>query len=132
MRKSVRSRVGIGAGALFALCLTALSAAAQKKPVMTSKSNSDTVKVTVNGDVVLDYVWRGREIAEFVVPAGFGGGPGSHSVNEFEGYAAIRLNADLSDKVSAMIEIGTKRVDNGFIQNWGNAGANVIQLREGQ
>jgi hypothetical protein len=128
MRKSMRSRVGIGAGALLGLCLAALPARAQDKPVMTSKDKSDTVKVTVNGDIVLDYVWRGREINEFV----FGGGAASQSRNDFEGYAAIRLNADLSDKVSAMVEIGTKRVDAGGIVNWGTVGSTAIQLREGQ
>ncbi|HXX93946.1 MAG TPA: hypothetical protein VEN81_09945 [Planctomycetota bacterium] len=132
MRKSVRSRGGIGAAALAGLCLTALSASAQDKPITTSRDNGDTVKVTVSGDVVLDYVWRGREVSEFVNPGGFGAGAATHNINDFEGYAAIRLNADLSDKVSAVVEMGTKRVDGGGILNWGNAAANGILLREGQ
>jgi len=132
MRKSVRSRMGIGAAALAGLCLTALSASAQEKPITTSKDNSDSVKVTVSGELLLDYVWRAREISEFVHPGGFGGGPAGSAVNDFEGFAAIRLNADLSDKVSALIEIGTKRVDGGVINNWGNAASTNIQLREGQ
>jgi hypothetical protein len=124
------------------LCLTALSAAAQQggeRPVTTSKANGDTVKVTVSGNVDLDYVWRGRELVEFISPNGFGAGAASHAVNDFEGYAALRLNADLSDKVSAMIELGSKRVDGGAIQTWGAASSagsgsfgQIIALREGQ
>ena len=66
MRKSKRSLMGIGAGALVGLCLTALSAAAQQeRNVTTSKGNGDTVKVTVSGNVVLDYVYRAREMTAY-------------------------------------------------------------------
>jgi hypothetical protein len=140
MRKSMRSPVGIGVAALAGLCLTALAASAQEKPITTSKDNSDTVKVTVSGDLVLDYVWRGREISEFVAPVVPGsGGAATHAVNDFEGYAAIRVNAELSDKVSGLIEFGTKRVDGGLVQFWGARSSfgtasfgQAIALREGQ
>jgi hypothetical protein len=129
-----RSRGGIGAAALIGLCLSSLAAMAQEKPVMTSKQDPDTVKVTVTGDVVLDYVWRSREMTEFVNPTTGGGGgvPNGHAINDFEGFAAVRLNADLSDKVSAMIELGTKQVNDGVILPWGQRSANTIFLREGQ
>ena len=64
-----RSRGGIGAAALIGLCLSSLAAMAQEKPVMTSKQDPDTVKVTVTGDVVLDYVWRSREMTELTRPS---------------------------------------------------------------
>ena len=130
MRKSMRSRMGIGAAALVGLCLTALSAAAQQeRNVTTSKGNGDTVKVTVSGNVVLDYVYRAREMTAYT-DSFSGAGVGARSENTFEGYVAARLDVDLSDKVSAQIEFGTKRLDTGTINNWGNAGANAIQLRE--
>lgn len=130
MRKSMRSRMGIGAAALVGLCLTALSAAAQQeRNVTTSKGNGDTVKVTVSGNVVLDYVYRSREMTAYT-DSFSGAGTTARSENTFEGYVAARLDVELSDKVSAQIELGTKRLDGGTINNWGNATANAIQLRE--
>src|SRR5437773_5314142 len=116
----------------FVLAL-ALSAAAQEKPITTNKNNTDTLHVTVSGNVDLDYVWRSQELTGFTtsnfflsptVPAT------SHAENTFEGYLAVRMDVDLNDKVTAVVEFGTKRVDGGTILDWGNATANVVQLRE--
>jgi hypothetical protein len=93
---------------------------------MTSRDRADTVKVNVSGNVVLDYVWRSKEVTFFT--ESFSGGV-SHE-NTFEGYAAVRVDAELSEKVSAVIEVGTKRVDGNEINEWGNAPAEPIQLRE--
>ncbi len=133
MRKSKRSRMGIGAAALVGLCLTALSAAAQQeRNVTTSKGNGDTVKVTVSGNVVLDYVYRGREVTAFTDSVGVFGAATSDGENTFEGYVAARLDLELSDKVSALLEFGTKRVDGaaGGINEWGGTAALGLQLRE--
>ncbi|HXG60897.1 MAG TPA: hypothetical protein VNO22_05970 [Planctomycetota bacterium] len=88
----------------FVLALAA-TAAAQEKPVTTTKDMTDTVKVTVQGNVVLDYVWRGRELAAFKAPYG------PEDTNSFEGEIGLRFNVDLSDKVSAVVEFGKERVD---------------------
>ena len=137
MSKVQRSRGGIAAGALLALCLAALPAVAQgDRPVTSKKDMGDTVKINVSGNLVLDYVWRSSEITQFT--EGFSGPAPliNSSTNEgtFEGYASIRIDAELSEKVSAVLEVGTKRVDGGLINEWGgNAGiasAEAIALRE--
>jgi hypothetical protein len=116
------------AGALLGLCLMAASAGAQQgeRPVMTSRDRGDTVKINVSGNVVLDYVWRSREVTFFTESLS----GGASNENTFEGYAAVRVDAELSSNVSAVVELGTKRVDGGAINEWGNLGAEPIQLRE--
>lgn len=117
----------VAAGALASLCLAASAWAQQgERPVMTSRDRADTVKVNVSGNVVLDYVWRSKEVTTFTDPAG----PGGENENTFEGYAAVRVDVELSEKVSAVVEVGTKRVDGGLINEWGNFVAEPIQLRE--
>ena len=133
MRKSMGSRVGIGAGALLGLCLAALPAAAQQeRNVTTSKDRGDTVKVTVSGNVVLDYVYRSREMTAFTDTFTAYTAPATPSIaeNTFEGYVAARLDIEMSDKVSALVEFGTKRVDGGAILRWGGVSASGIDLRE--
>jgi len=119
----------------FVLSLAAAAAAQQgEKPLTTGKDMTDTVKITVSGRVILDYVWRGGEITAFTDDGQDGGPPSgpleSNSENTFEGYLAVGMNIDLSDKVSAVVEFGSKRVDGGTILNWGNTTAELIQLRE--
>ncbi len=127
----------------FVLAL-ALSAAAQEKPIMTNKEMKDTLKASVSGAVVLDYVWRSSEITAFTDSfSGVKNNPGgtppppppgtpadADAESTFEGHLAIRMDIDLNDKVAAVIEFGTKRVDGGFINKWGNSTAEDIQLRE--
>jgi hypothetical protein len=97
----------------------ALSAVAQEKQVTTRKENDATVKVNVSGRLALDYVWRSLELEAPVVTLGTAGT--GESENTFEGYAAIRFDVELSDKVSVVMEIGTERVDGGGILAWGQA-----------
>src|SRR5262245_45314076 len=97
---------------------------AQEKPLTTTKDREATVRVAVSGETELDYVWRRKEITAFT--GGFDGtsAPGnSRSENTFEGFAAVRLDVDLSDQVFAVAEIGTKRVDNGSINFFGQGSA---------
>src|SRR5688572_21701638 len=58
MSRTLRSRTGIGAGAAIALCLAALSASAQERPVTTGQNRADTVKLRVSGRVNMDFVTR--------------------------------------------------------------------------
>ncbi len=114
----------------FVLAL-ALSARAQgEKPITTHKDNAETVKVTVSGRVVLDYVWRSAEMTAFTEDVGPGGPASSDSENTFEGYLGVAMNVDLSDKVSAVVEFGTKRVDAFAINEWGGFATQDIVLRE--
>jgi hypothetical protein len=111
----------------FVLALAA-SALAQEKPLTTNKDMTQTVKVTVTGALVLDYVWRSSEVT--FATASIAPGAGSDSENTFEGYFAARLNIDLSDKVAAVVEFGTRRVDAGAIDEWGSGVSEDIVLRE--
>jgi len=124
MRKSIIALIPA-----FVLAL-ALSAAAQEKPITTNKENKDTLHASVSGTVQLDYVWRSNEMTAFTDSVGGGGALASDSENTFEGYLAIRMDVDLNDKVAAVVEFGTKRVDGGAILPWAIGAANPIQLRE--
>jgi hypothetical protein len=117
----------------------AAAAFAQEKPLTTTKEMDETVHVTVTGEVDLNYVWRRQEITAFTggVSGPLNSFPGnSASENTFEGFVALRLNVELSDKVSTMVEIGTKRVDSGrinfFAEPNGSGGSTSpsIRLRE--
>lgn len=134
MQKCAR-KGGIGAVAVAAVCAMALSAAAQQeRNVTTSKDRGDTVKVNVSGRVVLDYVWRSSEVTAFT--DSFTNGVGtSKSEGTFEGYVAVRMDMELSDKVSAVVEFGTKRVDLAAtplnaLNPWSTGDTQVLHLRE--
>ncbi|HYF00124.1 MAG TPA: hypothetical protein VEJ18_14485 [Planctomycetota bacterium] len=116
---------GWGLTPAFVMAL-ALAATAQEKPVTTNKDMTDTVKVTVTGHLELDYVWRSKELEQFVDTDGTQGT--TESENTFEGYVAVRFNVELSDKVSAVVEVGTVRVDDGFIEAWGQPEADGTSI----
>ena len=121
---------------LLAPAFAKATAGEQEKPLSTSKEMDQTVRVTVTGEVELDYVWRRQEITAFTGGVSGTSGPGnSASENTFEGFVALRMNVELSDKVSALIEIGTKRVDAGQINffaasSGAGSAAQTVQLRE--
>jgi hypothetical protein len=123
---------------MTALIAVFFAALAQEKPLTTTKEMDQTVRVTVTGELELDYVWRRQEITAFTGGVSGTSSPGdSSSENTFEGFVALRLNIELSDKVSALVEIGTKRVDDGQINYWatsasGGSGSSAlsVQLRE--
>ena len=126
MAKSLRSRVGIGVGALMSLCLMAFSAEAQNADKL--ESREDTVKIEVSGDIILDYVYRSSELTHYIggFQIGAGGPPASGSDGEttVEGQAVIRVDATLSNSVSAVVEFGTKGVD-GFATVYYGSGGTV-------
>ncbi|HVE41398.1 MAG TPA: hypothetical protein VNM14_16005 [Planctomycetota bacterium] len=124
-------------GAFAFVLVLAASAVAQEKPLSTSKEMDQTVRITVTGEIEFDYVWRRQEITAFTGGVSGTSAPGdSASENTFEGFAALRMNIELSDKVSALLEIGTKRVDSGKINFFagpngaGGSTALTVQLRE--
>lgn len=90
----------------FVLALAAGASAQEGKPISTSKDMTDTVKITVSGNVVLDYVWRAAEISFFKPPFS-----SESDTNSFEGELGVRFNVDLSAQVSAVLELGRERVD---------------------
>jgi len=135
---------GIAHLAVLAAALAASSSAAwaQDKPIVTQKE-SDVVRATVSGRVVLDYVYRARELTAYTDSisnaATSAGAPlTSEGENTFEGYVAVRLDVELSNKVASVFEFGTKRADGlptapgGGIQRWGDGEAPNFVLREGR
>jgi hypothetical protein len=79
------------------LLVASASAFAQK--VDTSKDRTETVKVTVSGTWDLDFIFKSRELAQWR-------GEASGSTTEFSPETWIRLDVELSDKVSAVMELG--------------------------
>jgi hypothetical protein len=147
MKQPARHRLAAGLPALAALLAGALPLGAQEKPVTPVPANADTVKIGVSGRVQLDYVGRSREITAFTdsLSNPFGGFPSatgtSKAENSFEGYAAVRLDVELSRKVSALLEIGNRRVEgeppafpattpDGGILRWGGEASMPVFLRE--
>ena len=115
-------KLGFALIPVFILAL-ALSAAAQEKPITTLKDRPETVKITVSGDIVLDYVYRSGEVTAFT--DSISSDPGDpDGENTFEGSFGVRFNVELSDKVNAVIEIGKERVDAGAILQF--AGDNQV------
>jgi len=122
------------------LVLVLLSLLQEGKPVSTVPKMEDTVRITLQGEFEFDYVWRRQEIVAFTGGVSGSSAPGNaDSENTLEGFFALRMNIDLSDNVSAMFEVGTKRVDGGSINFF--AGPNTagtgsvsptLQLREAQ
>jgi hypothetical protein len=131
--------------ALFAfgtfLALSAV-AQAQEKQVTTSKGNTDTARVFVSGNQTTDYVQRDKAITAFTDsisnPTGGGNPTGSRSENTFEGETGIRFTAELTNKVTAVVEVGTRRIDgspdpvtgDGGMNRFGEGEALTIKLKE--
>ncbi len=116
----------------FVLAL-ALSAAAQEKPVTTTKDMDKTVKVTVTGEIQMDYVYRSAELTYFIgrtPPVGGVFADDSDGETTFEGVLRAGFTIDLTDKISGVLEFGTKRVDAGARTYFGELGADGIVLRE--
>src|SRR5262245_20610717 len=117
-------------------------AQAQEKQVTTSKGNTETARVFVSGNQTTDYVQRGRELTAFTDsisnPNGAGNPTGSRSENTFEGEMGVRFTAELTNKVTAVVEVGTRRVDgdpdfatgDGGINRFGEGQALTIKLKE--
>jgi hypothetical protein len=127
MSRTLRSRTGLGAGALVALCLSAAAAVAQDRPVTTSTGRADTVKIHLNGRLDMDYVQRDRVLIQAM-----GVGDDSSS-NTIEGSISIRADVELTEKVSGAVEIQRSRMNDGFggiIPFFGADVDNMIILRD--
>jgi hypothetical protein len=134
MSQATRSRAGIGATALLGLVLAATAAVAQDRPVTTTKEAASTVKVNVSGDMVTEYIGRSREVTAFTEsfsnPLGLGNAAGSEPETTFEGHVAMRIAAELSEKIGAVIEFGTRRLNNSVINEHDGENAQTVHLRE--
>src|SRR5687768_117046 len=125
---------------MIALCLAALSASAQERPVTTGANRADTVKLRVSGRLNLDYVQRDAALTvmDNMDPTGnavSGNQANANSTNTVEGEITIRFDAELTEKITAVVEIGRLRTDSefeGVVPFFGNESfvASPIQLRE--
>lgn len=122
------------AGAVALLAASIPTFAQEGRPV----NASGDVRVTSSGTVVLDQVYRSREITAFTdsisgIVSG-GSAATADSENTFEGHAAVRLDVEWGGGVSFVLEVGTKRIDDdpvtGGILRWGDGQASAFSLRE--
>ncbi len=128
------SRTLIGAAALLAAALPAMAQQDGGKPV----TGSGDVRVTSSGNIVLDHVYRSRELTTFTDSVSRNGGAPAigtaDAENTFEGHVAVRLDVEWGNNVAVVFEVGTKRIDddpvNGGILRWGDAQARDFQVRE--
>lgn len=140
---SLHTRPGIALAALGAVLALSLAATAQnEKPVTTTKGNADTGRITVSGNQITDYIHRDHALTAFTDslsnPTGTTNTATSDSENTFEGETGIRFTAELTNKVTAVVEVGTRRVDgspdpvtgDGGINRFGEGEALAIKLRE--
>jgi hypothetical protein len=98
------------------LSLLAAASPALAQGVDTNPANGETVKLTVSGTLDFDWVWRSRTISAARGGFGaYGGGVGDTGRDEgaIEGFAAVRLDADLSERVRITIQFDTKRLETG-------------------
>lgn len=112
MSSTKRSRMGLGAGALVALCLSTAVAFAQDRPVTTRADHADSVKIHASGRLNLDYVVRSQGLmATGAMNGNSTGSGGEEGNNSIEGEVSIRLDAELSEKISLVVEIARERAD---------------------
>jgi hypothetical protein len=130
MSGTLRSRTGIGAGALAALCLAAVAATAQERPATSRQDRGDTVKINISGDVVMDFVYRSPELTFLTDAINPASAQESDGETTAEGEVMVRFDVELTDKISAVVEIGKKRTaDGGGIDEFGGASSEDVVLR---
>jgi hypothetical protein len=138
---SLQTRAGTTLAAVgFVLALSLAASAQNEKGLTTTKGNTDTGSITVTGNQTTDYIQRDRALTAFrdseSNPTGAGNILGSTSENTFEGETGIRFNAELSNKIAAVLEIGTRRIDGdpaagpGGVNRYGEGEALAIKLKE--
>jgi len=88
---------------VFAMALSASAQAVDK-----NKDNTETVKITVSGSWDMDFVFRSRELADAL-------GLQQDDTTSIEANAAVRLDIDLTEKVSVVMSFANERLDNGFV-----------------
>src|SRR5688572_33007915 len=95
--------------ALFAPALVAvmaLSAAAQQG-IQTNADRKETLKVSVSGGFDIDWVYRGQELSAFF-------GSSESGEGRIESNANVRLDVDLSNKVSVILNLATVRLNGDY------------------
>lgn len=87
------------------LALTASAFAQGGKGVTTDPDMKDTVSVTLSGHADMDFVYRSKEILETAA------GGNQRSATAIEGNISLALNVELTEKVSATVELSTLTQD---------------------
>jgi len=126
MNRTLRSRLGLGAGAMVALCLSAAAAVAQDRPVTTGQGKADTVKIHLTGSLDMDYVQRDKALMDTM-------GFGVSSANTVEGSISIRADVELTEKITGAVEISRARTNDvfgGVVPFLGADIGNLIILRD--
>ena len=111
--------------ALFApalIAVMALSAYAQQG-IQTNADRKETLKVSVSGGFDVDWVWRGKEITAVL-------GSSGRDEGRIESNANVRLDVDLSNKVSVILNLATVRLNGDYdsIGQLGTADGQDVKL----
>lgn len=111
--------------AIFAPALVAvlaLSAHAQQG-IQTNADRKETLKVTVSGGFDMDWVFRGKELVAVL-------GGGFEDEARIESNANVRLDIDLSNKVSVLVNLAAVRLNGTYadIGHLGSADGQVVRL----
>ena len=88
---------------VFAMALSASAQAVDK-----NKDNTETVKITVSGGWDIDFVFRSRELADAL-------GFVQDDLTTIEANANVRLDIDLTEKVSVVMSFTNERLDDGSV-----------------
>jgi hypothetical protein len=110
-----------------------------ERPLTTNPDRPEAVKVWVTGNMVVEYVNRARPVTAFTDSVGNPSGIGSPTTeveNTFEGEVGIRVTVEMMGKVTVVVDIGTRRADegsgtNGGINRFGEGESIHPRLREG-
>jgi hypothetical protein len=86
--------------ALVPVLVLALAAGAfaQEKPIVSN--TADTAKITVSGGIDLDYIYYNGELLEVK------SGTPESDTNVIAGHVNVRLNAELTNKIVAVVDLG--------------------------
>jgi hypothetical protein len=121
-----RSSPVAGISTLAAILSLALPAFSQEegasRPVGTSPERGNTVRIFITGNLQLDGVYRAHSVTAFTDSfSNFQGGAGTipraqtiagaKSEDTVEGQWGVRFTAELSNRVTVVVEVGTLRVD---------------------
>ena len=126
-------RVTIAVLPLLVLALALPAFGQQGKNLTTDPGQEDTVQVTVNGGIVLDYVYRSKEMTHFIGGFTSFGAADPTDESTVEGEVYVGLNIALNDNISGVFEIGTIGVDEGATLYYGTGGGAIpefAQIRE--
>lgn len=116
------------------LAALGLAAAAQDAQLTTRADRPDTIKIHLSGHAFLDAVWRSNDVT--ALTEGFTGGATSDGENWVQGEVMVRVDAELSDRISVVVEMGKRQVERlgpfGLISDFSGGTGELVRLNQAQ